>query len=86
MTYKPTILNVAAGLYIASCIVYTIVNYGKLSEGEGWGVVAMVGLIASGLVPLIIDLLLQLFIKNRGTVNVVGLVIVIIGVILYGTA
>lgn len=86
MTYKPTILNVCAGIYIASCIAYTIIYYPVLSANEGWGVVAMIALLGSGFIFLLIDLLLQYFIKDRKTMNITGLIIVIVATLLYITA
>ncbi len=86
MTYRPTILNVSTGIFIASCIVYTIFNYSTLAAHEGWGIVVMVGLTASALIPLLIDLLLQVFIKDKRAVNITGLVVVIIFALLYVTA
>ncbi|HAO46352.1 MAG TPA: hypothetical protein PLZ45_09985 [Ferruginibacter sp.] len=86
MTYRPTILNVSTGIFIVSCVVYAVVNYPILSANEGWGVVVMVGLTASALIPLLIDLLLQVFIKDKRAVNITGLVVVIIFALLYVTA
>lgn len=63
--YKITILNALSYSYILSCLAYTIFKWEILSKEEGWGVVAMIGLIAIGLVPLLIDLVLQAFIKKK---------------------
>lgn len=81
--YKITILNALSYLYIFSCLVYTIFKWEILSKGEGWGVVAMIGLIAIGLIPLLIDLVLQAFIKNKMTLNIVGLLVAITITILF---
>ena len=72
MTFKPSILNVAAGLFLTGIIIYTIFNYGQLSKGEGWGIVAMAGLLGVGLVLLILDFVLQKIFKNRTTINIIG--------------
>lgn len=61
MKYKPTIIGIAAWLFLACCCVNTIANYKELSAGEGWGVVGMIGLAGIGVVGLVIDLLIQLF-------------------------
>lgn len=64
MRYKPTILGIAAWLFLGGSIIYTIVHYSTLSEGEGWGVVSMVGLAGIGIVVLVIDFIIQLFSKR----------------------
>lgn len=75
MTFKPTILNVATGMFIIGCFLHATFNYGQLSEGEGWGVVAMIGLLGVGIVLLAIDFIIQQIFKNRKTVNIIcGLV------------
>lgn len=71
MTFKPTILNIATGLFIVGSLLYTAFNYRQLSEGEGWGVVAMVGLLGVGVVLLAIDFIIQQIFKNRKTVNII---------------
>ncbi|MEX0275255.1 MAG: hypothetical protein AB3N16_12845 [Flavobacteriaceae bacterium] len=57
---------------------YTIFKWEILSKEEGWGVVAMFGLIAIGLIPLLIDLVLQAFIKKKTTLNIIGLLVAIV--------
>ncbi|MEI9959157.1 MAG: hypothetical protein WDM90_23235 [Ferruginibacter sp.] len=64
MKFKLTILNVTAMLFIAGCIIYTIVNYATLSYAEGWGVVLMVGLIGYGLAALFVDWLIRLIFRK----------------------
>jgi nitrate/nitrite transporter NarK len=71
MTFKPTILNIATGLFIVAILLYTVFNYRQLSEGEGWGVVAMVGLLGVAAVLLVIDLIVQQVFRNRKTVNII---------------
>lgn len=65
-------------LFILSCLIYTLYKWWVLSKGEGWGVVAMVGLMSIGLIPLSADLVLQFFIKEKTTLNLVGLLVGII--------
>ena len=77
MKIKPTILNIATGLFIIGIIVYTIFNYRQLSEGEGWGVVAMFGLLGVGAVLFVIDFVIQRIFKNRITVNIICAIIAI---------
>jgi uncharacterized membrane protein len=84
MTYKPSILNVASGLYLVGCIAYLVIKYKELSGNEGWGVVGLFGLITIGAVLFLVDFLIQLFVKNRTAVNIIGLVIAVItGVLLF---
>lgn len=59
MKYKWTFLNIIALIYIVGCILFTIINFSNLSEGEGWGVVSMVGLTGIGVAGLILDFIIQ---------------------------
>ena len=77
MTYRPTILNVSTAIFLTGILTYTIWNYKILSASGGWGIVAMSGLAGVGVVAGIADFILQLFIKNRKAVNIVGLLIVV---------
>ena len=78
LKYRITILNSLSYLFILSCVIYTLYKWQVLSKGEGWGVVAMVGLMSIGLIPLSADLILQFFIKKKTTLNLVGLLVGII--------
>jgi hypothetical protein len=82
MTFKPSILNIAAGLFLTGIIIYTIFNYAQLSAGEGWGIVAMIGLSGFGVVLLILDFVLQKFLKNRVTINIIGAIVTVIAALL----
>ena len=74
---KWTILRVYFLLYLACCIIYTIANWKVLSYEEGWGVVAMVGLIGFGLFGLLIDFILTLIIKDSKVLNGIEILIAI---------
>lgn len=82
MKFTPTILNIYATIFLIVCIVFTIYNYAQLSEGEGWGVVGMIGLFGFGLLLLVGDLILRNIFKNKVTVNILGLIVAIIATIL----
>lgn len=82
MKFKPSILNIYAILFLVSCIGFTIYNYDQLSEGEGWGVVGMVGLFGLGALLFVGDIILNNIIKKKKIVNVIGLVVAIIATIL----
>jgi len=77
MTYKPTVLNIATGIFLIGIFIFTVINYKTLSADEGWGVIAMFGLIAVGLVAGLADLILQRFIKDRKALNLIGIIITI---------
>ena len=83
MKFRPSILNIAAGLFLIGIIIYTILDYGQLSQGEGWGVVAMVGLFVVGIALLIIDFIIQKVFKNRRTINIVGGFVALIATLLF---
>jgi uncharacterized membrane protein len=74
---KWTILRAYFMVYLACCIIYTIAKWKILSYEEGWGVVAMVGLISMGLVGLLADFILTLIIKNKRILNGIGILIAI---------
>lgn len=78
MKYRPTTLNIAVAIYLIGILVYSILFYKGLSAGEGWGIVAMVGLFGLGLLTGLVDFLLQLFIKNRIILNIIGVLIIIL--------
>ena len=82
MKLKPSILNISTGLFLSGIIIYTIFNYGRLSEGEGWGVVAMVGLFGVGIVLMVIDFIIQLVFKNKKITNIIGAFIILIATLL----
>lgn len=65
MKYRLTILNGAAFLFLAGCIIFTVFNYSKMAAGEGWGVVYMVGLSVFGLTALVVDFIIQLIFKRK---------------------
>ena len=77
MTYQPTVLNISSGLFVVGIFIYSILNWKILSAGEGWGVVAMFGLLGLACVAGFADLLLQALVKNPTWVNGIGLVIAI---------
>ena len=75
---KWTILKGYFLFYIVCCIIYTIAKWKVLSYEEGWGVVYMVGLIGIGLFGLLIDFILTVIIKNKKTLNGIGILIAIV--------
>ena len=81
MKYRLSILNVAAGIFLAGIVVYTLINYSRLSEGEGWGVIAMVGLMGIALVLLVLDFITQLIFKSREVVNIIGAILAFIATV-----
>ena len=82
MWWKFSLLNISTGLFLIWCAFYTIFNYGQLSEGEGWGIVAMVGLAGVGAVLLVIDLIIQAIFKDKRMVNITGLIVVLVAAFL----
>ncbi|HLK30162.1 MAG TPA: hypothetical protein VKT28_16390 [Puia sp.] len=80
MKSRLSILNLSALLFLIGIIIYTILKYKQLSEGEGWGVVAMVGLFGAGIVLLVIDFIIQKIFKSRTIVNITGAIVAVIAV------
>lgn len=74
---KWTVLRAYFLIYIACCLIFTIVNWKTLSYEEGWGVVYMLGLISIGIVGLFADFILSLIIKNKVLLNGIGILIAI---------
>ena len=81
MKFRLTILNVSAMLFIAGCIIYTIVNYATLSHAEGWGIVLMVGLTAFGLSALLVDLVVRNLFRNSKYQHLISGIITIIYIV-----
>jgi hypothetical protein len=83
MKYKLTLLNIAAFLFLIGCGLYTFINYSVLSGGEGWGMLMIIVFGAFGVGALIIDLLIQIFVKSKDHQTILGaIVIAIIAVLL----
>lgn len=83
MKYRLTVLNLAAGILIAGTIINTIIHNEKLSSGEGWGILFMIGLIGVGIVGFILDFFVQIFTntlnrksRNR-TRNIIGVIVLL---------
>ena len=73
-----TVLKICSIPYLIAIIVYSAVNWTTLSQGEGWGVIAMVGAFSFGLVAMILDLALSWLIKSSTWLNAIELIIVIL--------
>ena len=82
MKFKPTILTIYSLLFLAGCIGFTLFNYNELSEGEGWGVVGMIGLFGFGVLLFVIDIVIRNLFKNKTTANIIGLVVAVIATVL----
>lgn len=82
MKFKPSILKIYSIVFLIGCIGFTIYNYAQLSEGEGWGVVGMVGLLGFGVLLFVGDIVIRNLFKNKTTANVIGLVVSIIATLL----
>lgn len=82
MKFKPSILNTYAITFLIGCIGYTIYNYGQLSEGEGWGVVGMVGLAGFGVLLFLGDIVIRNIFKSKKTANLIGVVVSIVTTLL----
>lgn len=86
MKLKYSILRIYSIAYLAGCIGFTIYNYDQLAEGEGWGMVGMVGLFGFGLLLFVADIIIRNVIKNKTTANVIGLIVAVIAtcLLIYG--
>jgi hypothetical protein len=69
-------------LFMAGVIGYTIINYPQLSEGEGWGIVGMVGLGGFGILLFVIDIAIQNIFRKRRIVNIIGLIVAAVATVL----
>jgi hypothetical protein len=78
LTKNITILKGYSLIYLACCLIFTLINWKTLSEEEGWGVVYMIGLIAIGLFRLLIDFVMTLLIKNKKVLNGIGIILVLV--------
>ena len=73
-----TILKGYLLVYLACCLIFTIIKWEILSNGEGWGVVYMIGLTSAGLFGLLIDFIMTLLIKNKKVLNGIGIILVLL--------
>lgn len=78
MKYKPSIFNISGVVCLMVTLVYTIFHWHVLSKGEGWGVFMMFGAVAICVIVLLIDLILQFFIKNNWLLNSIELIILLV--------
>lgn len=82
MKFKQSILTIYSLLFLAACIGFTLYNYEQLSEGEGWGVVGMIGLFGFGVLLFVIDIVIRNLFKNKTTANIIGLVVAVVATVL----
>ena len=82
MKLKPSILNIYSIIFLIGCIGFTIYNYDQLSEGEGWGIVAMFGLFGFGVLLFVGNIVISNLFKNKTTANIIGLIVSIIATLL----
>lgn len=75
--YRITVLNISVAIYLCGIILSTVSNYSDLSSGEGWGVVAMVGLAVIGILAGLADLIIQFIIRNRLWQNIAEIIIIV---------
>lgn len=75
--YRITVLNISVAIYLFGIILSTVSNYSDLSSGEGWGVVAMVGLAVIGILAGLADLIIQFIIRNRLWQNIAEIIIIV---------
>ena len=71
-----SVLSAASLLALLYVLIAVVVHYEGLMAGEGWGMVAMIGIAGIAVGGLLLDLVLRVFIKDRRTLNVVELVVV----------
>lgn len=75
--YRITVLNISVAIYLFGIILSAVSNYSDLSSGEGWGVVAMVGLAVIGILAGLADLIIQFIIRNRLWQNIAEIIIIV---------
>ena len=73
-----TVLSIGIIIYYLVLIVFTVVNWSNLSNGEGWGVIAMFGLGTLGIPLIIAEIALRLLIKDRNKRIQYGIVALIV--------
>jgi hypothetical protein len=83
MKFRLTILSSVAYVFLIGCMIYTLVQYPVLSEGEGWGVVYMIGLFLFGASALLVDMVIQKLFKNKSHQVIARIVTVIIYILLF---
>lgn len=76
--YSLSLLNASVITGYLFLVIYAILKWQELNEGDGYGLVALVLVIALISSALIIDLLLQLIVKNKIIQNSLGAVFILI--------
>jgi hypothetical protein len=59
-------------------VVYAIIEWDVLIEGEGWGVVFMVGLWGIFAVGLLLDVILQFIMRDKKILNSFEVILIVI--------
>ena len=75
---RQTILSVVILIYYTILILYTLINYSTLAEGEGWGIVSMFGLALVGIPLIIAELIIRSITRNKKKRNISGIVVMTI--------
>ncbi len=84
MKYRFTILNVSALIYLIGCICFTLINYARLSGGEGWGKAYMIVLFTLGLAALLVDFVIRKIFKDQKIQQIVSAIAtVLIAIVIY---
>lgn len=83
MKFRLTILSGVAYVFLTGCIIYTLLRYPILSEGEGWGIVYMIGLFFFGATALLVDMFIQKLFKSKSHQVIARIITAIIYISLF---
>ena len=75
---KLSVLNITSILTIIFSFIYLGIYWKVLSDGEGWGVIVILGIICFGFLGILTDFLLKKIISNKYYLNLIELLIVLL--------
>lgn len=81
MKYRPTILNVVSAITILYFGIGAIIEETKY-DAEGWGYLLIIIFVIPGIIGLVIDRILQQYIKNYWIINGAELIVIVVFIII----
>ncbi len=81
MKYRPTVLNIASAIVILYFAIGAIIEETK-PDAQGWGFLLIIIFVVPGIIGLVIDGVLQKYIKSYWVINGIELAIVVVWILI----
>lgn len=75
LTYKPSVLNIGVMIWVFYCLSLLMFDSDNISDESGSGMIEVLKLIGIGMVGLVVDIVLQMYVPNRKTLAIIEAVI-----------